>query len=242
MPHTILNLACGDRTSNGCVNIDWSIYLRLKRLPVPALLLRTVLNGERMGTFARISNDVRVHDLRRGIPYPDSSVDAVYHSHFLEHLDRHTAPKFLREILRVLKPGGIQRAVVPDFSKLCRRYLQDFDACLLDVDKWKAHEEFITAILGQLVREEAFGSSRQGWMRRAVENAVLGSARRRGETHRWMYDEVSLSALLRQVGFRDVTVTTCHTSGIIGWAQTGLDVDEEGTEHRSDSCYVECRK
>jgi len=242
VPYTIRNLACGDKTSDRCVNIDWSIYLRLKRLPLPAPLLRAGLNGTRMARLARISNHVRVHDLRKGIPGADSSADAVYHSHFLEHLDRAKAPAFLREIRRVLKPGGIQRVVVPDFSVLCRRYLEHLDACRLDMDKWQAHEGSIAAILEHMVREEAFGTSQQGRMRRAVENLVLGSARRRGETHRWMYDEVSLSVLLQDAGFTDVTVRTYQTSGIPGWAAMGLDSDGQGGEYKRGSCYVECRK
>ena len=56
-----------------------------------------------------------VHDLSKGIPFDDNSVDVVYHSHLLEHIDRKNVPTFLKEIRRVLKPRGIHRIVVRIF-------------------------------------------------------------------------------------------------------------------------------
>lgn len=46
--------------------------------------------------------------------FPDGSVDAVYSYHFAEHLD--DIAKLVREVQRVLKPGGLMRTVVPHFS------------------------------------------------------------------------------------------------------------------------------
>ena len=42
----------------------------------------------------------------RGIPFPNDSFDAVYHSHFLEHLNKDDAPDFLLECYRVCKPSS----------------------------------------------------------------------------------------------------------------------------------------
>jgi ubiquinone/menaquinone biosynthesis C-methylase UbiE len=47
------------------------------------------------------------------IPRPDDSVAAVYAMHFLEHLTGEQAIKMLREIERVLKPGGVLYICVP---------------------------------------------------------------------------------------------------------------------------------
>lgn len=52
--------------------------------------------------------------------FADSSVDEVYASHVLEHLGfREELPRALKEIWRVLKPGGILKISVPDFDTLC---------------------------------------------------------------------------------------------------------------------------
>jgi len=52
-----------------------------------------------------------VHDLNEGIPYPDSSVDAVRAFDFLEHLPDRI--NIMNEIWRVLKPGGSVEIMVP---------------------------------------------------------------------------------------------------------------------------------
>lgn len=47
-----------------------------------------------------------VWDARQGIPFPDSSVEEIRTSHFLEHLDDDQGIDFLQECMRVLKPKG----------------------------------------------------------------------------------------------------------------------------------------
>jgi predicted SAM-dependent methyltransferase len=66
---------------------------------------------------------VIVHDLKKGIPYPDNSFDLVYHSHVLEHIPKEYAGSFLTECIRVLRPGGILRVVIPDLEQIVRTYL-----------------------------------------------------------------------------------------------------------------------
>lgn len=224
----ILNLGCGTRTSHACVNIDWSIHLRLRRWHLGRLAGR-----RRRAAMDAIGGRVVVHDLRKGIPAADGSVDAVYHSHMLEHIQRAAAPSFMREILRVLKPGGIQRIVVPDFELLARRYLDEFGK--------PGHERRIAAMIEQIAREEAHGTSTQRPLRRRIERLLLGDARKRGETHRWMYDRVNLAKLLRESGFVDIKVVSHETSGIQGWNPAELDVAPDGLPYKPGSLYMEAR-
>jgi predicted SAM-dependent methyltransferase len=51
-----------------------------------------------------------------------SSVDLIYTCHVLEHFPRRRTTAVLAEWLRVLKPGGLLRVSVPDFSMLCKIY------------------------------------------------------------------------------------------------------------------------
>jgi SAM-dependent methyltransferase len=104
---TILNLGCGTRTNSMTVNIDFSIYQRLRARKGGHAVAKLLLRGERRAQFEAISDNIVVHDLRTGIPAEDNSVDAVYHSHTLEHFDGDDVPGFMAEILRVLKPGGM---------------------------------------------------------------------------------------------------------------------------------------
>lgn len=76
------------------------------------------------------------HDLRYGIPAAPASLDAVYHSHMLEHLTFQEGLSFLEQIFMVLKPGAIHRIVVPDLEAFARAYLGN-DSLLLD--KYREH-------------------------------------------------------------------------------------------------------
>ncbi len=61
-------------------------------------------------------------DLVLGIPLPDSSVEAVFHEHMLEHLTLQAGYMFTRECHRVLEPGGVLRIGVPDAGALLDSY------------------------------------------------------------------------------------------------------------------------
>jgi len=186
-----------------------------------------------------MDDSIIIHDLRRGIPFDDASVDVVYHSHLLEHIDRSAAPQFLREIRRVLKPGGIHRIVVPDMEKLCRRYLEHLVQCMEEGRERGEHDVYIAKIIQQMVQRGAFGTSQQRPLRRAIENILLGDARRRGETHQWMYDRVNLHHLLESVGFSEIRIVDYSTSAIPDWNSIGLDRNEHGIEYKPESLYTE---
>lgn len=237
----LLNLGCGTKTSDkeGVINIDWSIYLRLKKNPVLRRIAPIILDGQRLERFRSLPSNIIVHDLSRGIPYESGSVDAIYHSHFLEHLDRSAAPPFLIEARRVLKQGGIHRIVVPDFARLCRAYVDHLDVCRDVPSERESHDLYVAAILEQSVRHEAHGTSKQGCLRRSIENLFLGDARQRGETHQWMYDRFTLGVLLLQTGYLSVRTHNYDTSTIPDWNSYGLDVDRHGNPHKPGSLYIE---
>lgn len=93
----LLNLGCGPRFSSDPVwtNVD----------------------------FQSGSPQVIAHDLNQGIPFPDATFDAIYHSHVLEHFAPQSGARFIAECRRALKPGGILRVAVPDLEQICRLYL-----------------------------------------------------------------------------------------------------------------------
>ena len=249
----ILNLGCGTRVSNSpdIVNVDRSLILRLKRASESKVfsrlltpLLPLFLDGDRLQRFHSYSgNNILIHNLANGIPFESASVDMVYNSHMLEHLDRPVAERFLAEARRVLKPGGIHRIVVPDFEKMCRTYIAHVEYCDANPcrpsDRGDPHDSYIAPIIEQSVRREASGMSRQPWMRRLIEGLLVGDARRRGETHQWMYDRISLKEKLVCAGYEEVRLQDYQSSLLRNWADYGLDVDENGREYKPGSLYME---
>jgi SAM-dependent methyltransferase len=240
----VLNVGCGTKTSDdpSVINLDWSMYLVIKSNRVLSRLSRLFLSDVRLERLNRLPASIVVHDLRKGIPCSADSVDAVYHSHFLEHLDPPHARSFLQEVWRVLKPGGIQRIVVPDMERLCADYLTHLKLCLIDSQQAPEHDRYVGGIIEQAVRREAAGASQQSRAWRTIDRLILGDARKRGETHQWMYDRVNLPTLLRSLGYRDVKVERYDTSSIPDWNRFGLDRNDGDGEYKPESLYVEAFK
>ncbi|MBF0143916.1 MAG: methyltransferase domain-containing protein [Magnetococcales bacterium] len=52
-------------------------------------------------------------DITKRLPFPDSSISTLFSSHLVEHIHRRAFDYFLREVHRVLAPGGIQILSIP---------------------------------------------------------------------------------------------------------------------------------
>ena len=97
-------------------------------------------------------------DVRSGIPEDDTSCEAVYASHIVEHLRRSEAGDLMRECYRILKPGGIIRVVVPDLEVICRMYLQVLEEAVAgERNASEKYDWMILELYDQFVREEPGG-------------------------------------------------------------------------------------
>ena len=138
-----------------------------------------------------------LHDCRKGLPLADNSVDVVYTSHFFEHLYRHEVVSLLRESMRVLKPGGMIRVVLPDLDKLLAMYegrdKAPFpgeevctDCAYTRADHFVA--QFYPGEMNQLVPPSRIQKFQERFLHR----------------HKWMYTFESFAALMRHVGFEKI--------------------------------------
>lgn len=239
----VLNLGCGTKTSNhrNVVNIDKSAYFRIRNKAYLRLLAPLIVGKARVARYMSLPSNSICHDLSRGIPFADGYADAAYCSHFLEHLDRECVPGFLKEVRRVLRMDGLFRIVVPDFEKICRRYIVHVDDCRSGSGSIGEHDNFIADLLEQSVRKSPY-SSMTHTLRSRVEDVLLGDARQRGETHQWAYDRYNLTYLLSEAGFRDCKCLSYSQSQIESWSEYKLDVDNSGGEYKKDSLYIESCK
>ena len=55
----------------------------------------------------------------------DTSVDAIYSAHNIEHVYAHEVPQVLKEFLRVLKPEGFLVVTCPDLQSVCQLVAED---------------------------------------------------------------------------------------------------------------------
>jgi predicted SAM-dependent methyltransferase len=149
-----LHFGCGPRILSGWVNIDgW-----------------------------RFPGVDFVTDLRQPLPFADATCRLIFTEHVFEHIDADFRLPVLRELLRVLQPGGALRIVVPD--------------C----------EQFVNAYI---TRDNAWFQTTLGWPVGGAEglNRLFTL-----HTHRVIDDWESLSATLRKAGFSHVERSSFNAS------------------------------
>ena len=184
-PELKLNIGCGTSGIPGWVNIDNSPTILLSRLPFGRRIFRT----------PDWPSDVRRADVRKRIPFSDSSVSYIYSSHTFEHFTYEESLAVAKECFRVLKSGGILRIVVPDLAKIVRDYLAD-------TANPKASHRFIGRLL-------LISGARD----------VLHP----GAHHKQMFDANSLVHLLREAGFASPAVSAFGSSRIPDIAEIELE-------------------
>lgn len=238
-----LNLGCGHHAHPAWNNLDFSVYARLRRHMLLVRLLNRIglVSQARYSQFELVPPDIVVSDLRKGIPFSDSTFDLVYNSHLLEHLDREDVPAFLRECYRVLKPQGTLRIVTPDLAEWARRYIDSL-ATQADNGATSDHEQIVADLLDQMVRRQPTTRDSQPPIVQALERLLLGDSRRSGWAHRWMYDQHTLTRLLQAAGFSDICRVRAGDSRVAGWDQHGLEVAADNEAYKAGSLRIEALK
>jgi SAM-dependent methyltransferase len=176
-----LNSGCGTSGIEGWVNIDNSPSILLSRLPFGRRIFRT----------PDWPRNVRRADVRKRIPFPDSSVSCIYSSHAFECLTYEESVAVARECFRVLRPGGILRIVVPDLGIFVRDYLEG------TADAMASHR-----FISRLLLTPSFSD---------VVHA--------GAHQKQMFDGRSLVHMLQEAGFPSPEVSTFCSSRIAEIAQ-----------------------
>lgn len=207
-----VNVGCGQTPTEGWRNFDNSLSVRLARIPLlPTLLHKAGILEPAQYQFVRFACSHRIEygDATKRLPISDGTVDVLYSSHMLEHLDPEEASVFLNEARRVLRPGGVIRLVVPDIQKHVQQYVESKDA-----------DAFIEGT------RLCYPRSRTILQRLRI--LLLGPRH-----HQWMYDGASLRNLLLAHGFVEAAILQPGETRVL--APGPLDLQERFSE----SVYVE---
>lgn len=122
-------------------------------------------------------------DLRRRLPFKDNSVELCFSEHFLEHLSPEEGFAHLRDVLRILKPGGRYRVVVPHAERFMEQYIRG---------------------------EIAFFETAFPWAFSPID-AVYHIVNWNG-AHRNIFDRGRLTLMARQAGFCEVIHSEANSS------------------------------
>jgi len=207
-----VNCGCGATPTPAWANFDNSISIVLARHKIVCDLARMFgLIDQPQLEYVKFAkkNNIRHANVVKRIPVPDSSVDVLYSSHMLEHLDDFEARLFLGEARRVLRRGGVLRIAVPDLRALVDVYMQSGDA-----------DRFVAATLLAVPKSRGFAGR--------IKSAIIGARH-----HHWMYDAESLCALLSRNGFLEPTRVRAGETRIVEPGELNL------YERHEESLYVE---
>jgi predicted SAM-dependent methyltransferase len=138
-------------------------------------------------------NDVVYLDARKRFPLPNSSFDAVFSEHMIEHMTYADGLGCLAECWRVLRPGGRIRVATPSLDRLVRLY-----------------EPELTDLQGRYLRWsiDTFVHDADAYLPGFVLNNFF-----RDWGHQFIYDERTLRHALEAVGFVDVEEWPLAKSG-----------------------------
>jgi SAM-dependent methyltransferase len=177
-----VNIGCGQTPTHGWLNYDNSWSIRLAKAPLRVRALRSLgLLSEAQQKFIFFAKEHNIlwADASKRIPERDSSVDVLYSSHMIEHMEQKDVVIFLKEACRILKPGGVIRVAVPNIKYHVDNYLKDDDA-----DAFIENTHLTRRKPKTLIQKAKY--------------LIIGD-----RNHQWMYDGLSLCNLLSSVGFQE---------------------------------------
>jgi len=179
-----LHLGCGPKYLPGFVNIDGNLFNKL---------------------------DLWL-DVRNGLPFSSNTVDSIYSTHMFEHFYPDELQLLLRECLRVLRPGGGIRLIVPNLGSAISAYSRKQSAWF--DDSFPRHFDSLGG---------------------RFSNFVFCDGQ-----HRTAFDFTYMDEVLRQSGFREVEESAEGRSRLYGAKVPPYDPGD--VRELPHSLYVEAFK
>jgi len=137
---------------------------------------------------------VMVYDMRdlpmKGIL--DETYNGVYNEHFIEHLTKDEGINFLKEMLRVMKPGGVIRTIWPPMEFV--EWLRQEDD--LDNHPWVQHYYQFYVV------KHKFAPKGTEWMR-IQDQCAEGIMWQNGE-HKHIWSKKELIDTMKEIGYYNV--------------------------------------
>ena len=206
-----VHIGCGMSTIPGWINCDNSFSVKIAKIPLLFFLtnrLGVLRDQMEFIKFCRHNHVLWVNATKK-LPFADDSVDVIYSSHMVEHLEHSQIRSFLKEAYRVLAPNSIIRISIPDLRKDIDQYLSDNDA-----------NAFIKGLL--------LSPAKSSTITDRIRFLVVGN-----RMHKWMYDGESMKQLITSMGFTNTQIMKPGTTMINEPGE--LDLEHRET----DSVYIE---
>ena len=205
-----IHLGCGSVTPADWINVDASWNARLVKFP----LLRSLLGTWRMVPIelTRLSWNphVRIHDVRKPLPFHSQSAAVIYASHLLDCLYLDETKRLMAESFRVLKTGGIVRFVVEDVRGILEEYLSGHPDSQMSAELAKLRP--VDRLMARLLCMKPEPPRAAFFYRLYLSRTNL-------QTRKWAYDADSLIHYLQEASFSQVQQRPFLESRISGIEQ-----------------------
>jgi ubiquinone/menaquinone biosynthesis C-methylase UbiE len=112
-----------------------------------------------IATAKQAREGLRVHwrkGLAQAVPFPDDAFDAVASSLFFHHLRRDDKLAVLREVVRILRPGG--RVVVADWGRPASTTSRMLFLAVQALDGFETTQDCVNGVLPSLMLEAGLAS------------------------------------------------------------------------------------
>lgn len=135
----------------------------------------TVLNGGRSGSTSTPVHPDIICSITDMMQVATGSVDAIWSSHNLEHLQRHEVPLALREFFTVLKPQGLLLLELPNLRQVAQLIVEN----RLEDRAYNSSSGPITPLdmifghLASLARGNSFMTHHTGFTARTLQRALV---------------------------------------------------------------------
>jgi len=200
---------CGFSAPKSWQNYDASPTLKFERNPILKWLYKK--------NTRPFPSNVKFGNIIKGLPEKDNSCEGIYCSHVLEHLSYNDFQKALTNTLKILKPNGIFRCVVPDLKFAIERYQSEYS--------------YVPNPASNFMRLTLLGKENRSKSVADVMKDFFGNSK-----HLWMWDEKSLITELENAGFKNCRRCNFNDSSDL------LFLDVEELDRFTGAVAIECTK
>lgn len=176
-----LNIGCGMYLAPGFINVDYAFTE--KDLMDGWKTKKGLYREVHIGTGATF---VQANVLQ--LPFKDNFADYIETTDMIEHLPYKQVPLALKELFRVLKPGGEIRIETVNFDEIARLWVRDISNNSGKLNYAAADNPFFD-----------------------LQEVVYGTQIDEGQYHKAAFNPQLMDAIMRLVGFKDIVIEVYPT-------------------------------
>lgn len=162
------------------------------------------------------------------LPYSDNQFFGVYSEHFIEHIYKYQGINFFKDVMRILKPGGVVRTVWPPYEFV--------DLLVSGEELTPDQQMFVEHYYNFYIVKEKFSPPGNSH-RSKREQCALGLLYQKGQ-HLYVWSKIEMMNMLKDLGYTNVKLMNYQDSTVADFK----NIDTPGQIRALHSAVVEASK